>query len=214
MGAILRKLFPKQDVRILLNGLDAAGKTTILYRLKLGEVVTTIPTIGFNVETIQYKNISLTAWDTGGREKMRPLWRHYYQGMSAFVVVVDSNDRERLDAAKEELINFTKETDYFHKAAIAIVCNKQDLPNCATVREIYDQMDLGTVMKGHDRWSMFATSAMTGEGLHDVMEWICNAVKNNDKDVDDKQKQDKDSKITESLFVRSVEKLKNLFITM
>ena len=171
MGAILRKLFPLQDVRISLNGLDAAGKTTMLYHLKMGEVVNAMPTIGFNVETIQYKNISLTTCDTGGREKMCPLWRYYYQGMSAFVFVVDSNERERFDTAKEQLVNFTKGTDYFHKAAIAIVCNKQDLPNCATVRE-NDRMDMGTVMKAHDRWSMFATSAMTGEGLHEVLEWI------------------------------------------
>lgn len=60
-------------------GLDAAGKTTILYKLKLGEVVTTIPTIGFNVETVEYKNISFTVWDVGGQDKIRPLWRHYYQ---------------------------------------------------------------------------------------------------------------------------------------
>lgn len=59
-------------------GLDAAGKTTILYKLKLGEVVTTIPTIGFNVETVEYKNISFTVWDVGGQDKIRPLWRHYY----------------------------------------------------------------------------------------------------------------------------------------
>lgn len=60
-------------------GLDAAGKTTILYKLKLGEVVTTIPTIGFNVETVEYKNISFTVWDVGGQDKIRPLWRHYFQ---------------------------------------------------------------------------------------------------------------------------------------
>ena len=68
---------------ILLNyiylGLDAAGKTTILYKLKLGEIVTTIPTIGFNVETVEYKNISFTVWDVGGQDKIRPLWRHYFQ---------------------------------------------------------------------------------------------------------------------------------------
>jgi len=58
-------------------GLDAAGKTTILYKLKLGEIVTTIPTIGFNVETVEYKNISFTVWDVGGQDKIRPLWRHY-----------------------------------------------------------------------------------------------------------------------------------------
>lgn len=60
-------------------GLDAAGKTTILYKLKLGEIVTTIPTIGFNVETVEYKNICFTVWDVGGQDKIRPLWRHYFQ---------------------------------------------------------------------------------------------------------------------------------------
>ena len=70
------KLFGKKDVRILMVGLDAAGKTTILYKLKLGEIVTTIPTIGFNVETVQYKDVVITAWDIGGKDKIRPLWRH------------------------------------------------------------------------------------------------------------------------------------------
>jgi small GTP-binding protein len=72
-------MFGKKEMRILMVGLDAAGKTTILYKLKLGEVVTTIPTIGFNVETVEYKNISFTVWDVGGQDKIRPLWRHYYQ---------------------------------------------------------------------------------------------------------------------------------------
>lgn len=62
MGNFFAKLFGsfKKEMRILMVGLDAAGKTTILYKLKLGEVVTTIPTIGFNVETVEYKNISFT----------------------------------------------------------------------------------------------------------------------------------------------------------
>ena len=63
-------MFGKQEMRILMVGLDAAGKTTILYKLKLGEVVTTIPTIGFNVETVEYKNISFTVWDVGGQDKV------------------------------------------------------------------------------------------------------------------------------------------------
>ena len=79
MGAfqsVFKRLFSKQEMRILMVGLDAAGKTTILYKLKLGEIVTTIPTIGFNVETVEYKNISFTVWDVGGQDKIRPLWRH------------------------------------------------------------------------------------------------------------------------------------------
>ena len=67
-------------------GLDAAGKTTILYKLKLGEVVTTIPTIGFNVETVEYKNISFTVWDVGGQDKIRPLWRHYFQNTQVSIL--------------------------------------------------------------------------------------------------------------------------------
>ncbi|XP_048502219.2 ADP-ribosylation factor isoform X2 [Beta vulgaris subsp. vulgaris] len=73
MGAMLSRLvmmmFAKKEMRILMVGLDAAGKTTILYKLKLGEVVTTIPTIGFNVETVEYKNVGFTVWDVGGQDK-------------------------------------------------------------------------------------------------------------------------------------------------
>ena len=65
---MLNKIFPPQDCRLLMVSLDAAGQTTILYQLKLGEIVTTIPTIGFNVETVEYKNISFTVWDVGGQE--------------------------------------------------------------------------------------------------------------------------------------------------
>ena len=89
MGLVFTKLWDrlagKTDMRILMVGLDAAGKTTILYKFKLGEVVTTIPTIGFNVETVEYKNISFTMWDTGGQDKIRPLWRYYYQGTNGLI---------------------------------------------------------------------------------------------------------------------------------
>ena len=69
VSSMLRKLYPwrKDEWRALVIGNDASGKTTILYNLKLGEVVTTIPTIGFNVETLDYKNVSLTIWDVGGK---------------------------------------------------------------------------------------------------------------------------------------------------
>ena len=99
----------KKDMRILMVGLDAAGKTTILYKLKLGEVVTTIPTIGFNVETVDYKNISFTVWDVGGQDKIRNLWRHYYQNTQGLIFVVDSNDKARIEDAKNELHKMLQE---------------------------------------------------------------------------------------------------------
>lgn len=67
-------------MRLLMLGLDAAGKTTILYKLKLNQDVTTIPTVGFNVETVTYKNVKFNVWDVGGQDKIRPLWRHYFSG--------------------------------------------------------------------------------------------------------------------------------------
>lgn len=52
----------------------------ILYKLKLNQDVTTIPTVGFNVENVTYKNVKFNVWDVGGQDKIRPLWRHYFSG--------------------------------------------------------------------------------------------------------------------------------------
>merc|ERR1719242_2294963 len=103
-------------MRILMVGLDAAGKSTILYKLKLGEVVTTIPTIGFNVETVEYKKISFTVWDVGGQDKIRPLWRHYYQNTQG-IIFVDSNDRERIGNANEANDQHTAREEMHHMLA-------------------------------------------------------------------------------------------------
>lgn len=105
-------------------GLDAAGKTTILYKLKLGEIVTTIPTIGFNVETVEYKNINFTVWDVGGQDKIRPLWRHYFQNTQGLIFVVDSNDRDRAAEARDELHRMLNE-DELRDAVLLVFANKQ-----------------------------------------------------------------------------------------
>jgi ADP-ribosylation factor protein 1 len=106
MGNLIKKVLDSfsghKDMRILMVGLDAAGKTTILYKLKLGETVTTIPTIGFNVETVEYRNIAFTMWDVGGQDKIRPLWRHYYTNTQAIIFVVDSNDRDRIETSSSK----------------------------------------------------------------------------------------------------------------
>lgn len=86
----------RAQVRVLILGLDNAGKTTILYKLQMGEVVTTVPTIGFNVETVQYKNVRFQVWDLGGQTSIRPYWRCYYQNTNAVIYVIDSADSERM----------------------------------------------------------------------------------------------------------------------
>ena len=125
--SVFKKLFSKKEMRILMVGLGAAGKTTILYKLKLGEIVTTIPTIGFNVETVEYKNINFTVWDVGGQDKIRPLWRHYFQNTQGLIFVVDSNDRDRAAEARDELHRMLNE-DELRDAVLLVFANKQAPP--------------------------------------------------------------------------------------
>jgi len=177
---VLEKLVGKKEMRILMVGLDAAGKTTILYKLKLGEVVTTIPTIGFNVETVEYKSISFTVWDVGGQDKIRPLWRHYYQNTQGIIFVVDSNDRERIDdsagsenTAKEELHRMLAE-DELRDAVLLVFANKQDLPNAMSVNEITERLGLNALR--NRKWYIQATCATTGDGLYEGLDWLSNTL--------------------------------------
>ncbi|XP_061079368.1 ADP-ribosylation factor 1-like [Conger conger] len=173
--SLFKGLFGKKEMRILMVGLDAAGKTTILYKLKLGEIVTTIPTIGFNVETVEYKNISFTVWDVGGQDKIRPLWRHYYQNTQGLIFVVDSNDRERMTEAKEELCRMLGE-DELRDAVVLVFANKQDLPNAMNAAEITDKLQLHNLRNRN--WYIQSTCATSGDGLYEGLDWLSNQLKN------------------------------------
>jgi len=172
-GKLFKRLFSKKDMRILMVGLDAAGKTTILYKLKLGEIVTTIPTIGFNVETVEYKNINFTVWDVGGQDKIRPLWRHYFQNTQGLIFVVDSNDRERINEAAEELGKMLNE-DELRDAALLVFANKQDLPNAMSVAEVTDKLGLHSIRSR--KWYIQSTCATSGDGLYEGLDWLSNVL--------------------------------------
>mmetsp|Transcript_68708 Transcript_68708/g.159296 ORF Transcript_68708/g.159296 Transcript_68708/m.159296 type:complete len:180 (-) Transcript_68708:73-612(-) len=170
---IWQRLIGKTEMRILMVGLDAAGKTTILYKLKLGEVVTTIPTIGFNVETVEYKNLSFTVWDVGGQDKVRPLWRHFGQGTQALIYVIDSADRDRIEDSGEELTRMLKEEE-MHGAALLVFANKQDQPNAMTAAEVTEKLGL---YKLCDRqWFIQPACAVTGDGLCEGLDWLSRAI--------------------------------------
>merc|ERR1711906_85205 len=174
MGLLMSKVWDrmlgcKKEMGILMVGLDAAGKTTILYKLKLGEVVTTIPTIGFNVETVEYKNISFTVWDVGGQDKIRPLWRHYYQNTQGLIFVVDSNDRDRIDDAKEELGRMLNE-DELKDAVVLVFANKQDLPQAMPAAEVTEK--LGLQQMRNRNWYVQSPCATTGDGLYEGLDWL------------------------------------------
>jgi tripartite motif-containing protein 23 len=132
---------PKMEIRVVTLGLDGAGKTSVLFKLKQNEFMTMIPTLGFNVETVDYKNMKFTIWDVGGQPKLRPLWKHYYLNTQAVVFVIDSSDQQRLLESSNELSKLMTEKE-LKDAALLILANKQDVQGCVTIETITELFGL------------------------------------------------------------------------
>ena len=160
MGFIFSKifsvLFSNQEVRLLILGLDNAGKTTLLYQMQFGEVKVTVPTLGFNVETVKYENLTFQMWDLGGQTEIRPYWRCYYPKTNAVVFVIDSSDKERIDISKQELFLLLQEED-LKGVPIAILANKQDIEGAISDIEISESMGLCNIK--NRPWAIFKTIA-------------------------------------------------------
>lgn len=178
MGQTFRKLFDtffgNQEMRVVMLGLDAAGKTTILYKLHIGEVMSTVPTIGFNVEKVQYKNVMFTVWDVGGQEKLRPLWRHYFNNTDGLIYVVDSLDRERIGKAKQEFQEIIKDP-FMLNSVILVFANKQDMRGAMSPREVCE--GLGLLDLKNRKWHIQGTCALQGDGLYEGLDWLSSTLK-------------------------------------
>merc|ERR1712110_310724 len=170
---ILDRVWGAQPLRILVLGLDGAGKTTILYQLQCGEVISTVPTIGFNVETVTYKNIKFQVWDLGGQSSIRPYWRCYYANTKAIIYVVDSADSQRIGISREELVSMMEEEE-LKDASLLVFANKQDLPGAMDVEQVSEALGLSSLK---DRqWQIFKTSAVQGSGLFEGLDWLVNTI--------------------------------------
>eukprot|EP01017_Pseudomicrothorax_dubius_P021347 TRINITY_DN23030_c0_g1_i1.p1 TRINITY_DN23030_c0_g1~~TRINITY_DN23030_c0_g1_i1.p1 ORF type:complete len:180 (+),score=32.26 TRINITY_DN23030_c0_g1_i1:18-557(+) len=171
MGFLLSKMinsyFAKQKTRILLVGLDGAGKTTFLYKLKLNELVQTAPTIGFNLEYLNYKNLHMTIWDVGGQQRIRRLWTNYFANTDAIIFMLDSADEERIEIARDELHNML-ESEELPRAHLLVFANKQDIGKM-TPSEIESKLELNKLKMP---WKIQGCSALSGDGLYDGMDWL------------------------------------------
>ena len=155
------QLFPKKKVKILMVGLDAAGKTTILYKLNMGEVVTSVPIVGHNVKTIEDKNMSFTVFDINGQPKFRQLYGYYFTGTDAIIYVVDSTDSERIEESRQELVDMLS-NDLLRDFVLLVLANKQDLPHALSSSDVITKLGLQSM---HNRnWYVQATCATTGIG--------------------------------------------------
>ncbi|KAK5584038.1 hypothetical protein RB653_005645 [Dictyostelium firmibasis] len=167
----------KRNIKILMLGLDAAGKTSLLYRLKFGENVCIIPTMGYNRETVDYKNLHMDVMDICGQVRLRPLWSQYYEPgeESAIIFVIDSCDRERIIDVKENLTVLC-EHEKFKNSQLLIFANKQDKEGALTPRELTDILDLYSIQ--NQKWFVQPCSAINGTGIYDGFDWISSQYQN------------------------------------
>lgn len=167
MGCALKILKSNQEEqkqtlekRFLILGLDGAGKTSILNRLAKKEFEMTVPTVGLNVESITYRNFVIALWDLGGAATM--LWKHYYQNTDAIIFVVDSTDRQRIDLARDELINVLADPD-LAESPLLVFANKQDKENAMNAEDLNIGIEFDKLAKKHK--FLEPCSAVKNEGI-------------------------------------------------
>ncbi|XP_064597580.1 uncharacterized protein LOC135464031 [Liolophura sinensis] len=183
MGKILSRLqeifgeFHLTPARLIMVGLDGAGKTTILYKIKLDdEDIETLPTVGFNVETVTVcKNVTFTVWDVGGQEKLRRLWSMYFKGSHGILFVVDSSDKERMTEARDELQKICK-AEELKGVPMIVIANKQDVKGAMSTSKVADWLNLGKIKDRY--WCVQGACATRGEGLIESMTTMATLVKN------------------------------------
>lgn len=173
-AALLESLPPNQSLHVVMLGLDSAGKTTALYRLKFDQYLNTVPTIGFNCEKIKgttgkAKGTSFLIWDVGGQDKLRPLWRSYTRCTDGIVFVLDSVDDERLEEARMELVRMAKAPENLG-VPVLVLANKQDLPGAKDPFEIEKFLNLGVELGPGHLWHVQPACAIIGDGLEEGLE--------------------------------------------
>lgn len=180
MGIFLSTLWDRwfggagREFKLVMVGLDNAGKTTLLYRLALGEAVVATPTVGSNVERLQHGGVTLEVWDLGGQQGLRAAWATYYRGADAVVLVVDSADRARVSSVKQELATLLANAD-LSGAPLLVFANKQDARGACSAAELTELLGLHAI-RGRD-WHIQGCVALTGGGLIDGMDWISRRVR-------------------------------------
>ncbi|XP_054258695.1 ADP-ribosylation factor-like protein 2 isoform X2 [Macrosteles quadrilineatus] len=194
---VIKKMKQKEkEMRILMLGLDNAGKTTILKRINGEEIDTISPTLGFNIKTLEHKGYQLNIWDVGGQKSLRSYWRNYFESTDGLIWVVDSADKRRLEDCKRELYTLLQEegkksgssktdeggdthledpTEFLNierllGATLLVFANKQDLPGSLTSEEIKTVVELDSIKSHH--WRILPCSAVTGDNLVVGIDWL------------------------------------------
>ncbi|GMT12416.1 hypothetical protein PFISCL1PPCAC_3713, partial [Pristionchus fissidentatus] len=174
MGIVLSSFWSlfdsRKEMRLLMLGLNAAGKTTILYQLKLNECVESIPTIGVNVEQVTFNKLTFTIWDVGAPGIIsETYWKRYYPNTDALIYVIDSTDLERVEVSGEVIQEILKDPDMAN-VKLLVLANKQDLPGAMPIDQLTEKLDLKSI-KGIE-WHIQPTNAKKAEGIIEGLTWL------------------------------------------
>jgi ADP-ribosylation factor-like protein 2 len=170
--SIIRKAKAKEgELRILMLGLDNAGKTTVVKKFCGSDTSTISPTLGFQIVPLQFRGLTLNVWDIGGQQTLRSYWRNYFEATDGIVWVVDSNDVARLQDCKRELHQMLME-ERLAGASLLIFLNKTDIPTAASGDEIAALLDVESIRATKRHVKLVRCSAVTGAGLLDGVSWL------------------------------------------
>ncbi len=168
---ILRKLKRKEkEMRLLMLGLDNAGKTTVLKAFNGEDIHSISPTLGFNIQTLEYTGYKLNVWDIGGQQTIRSYWRNYFESTDGIIFVIDSSDSLRLELVKKELKELLTQ-EKLMGASLLIFANKQDIEGALSQEAIAEALDLKEIEKSR-HWKILDCSAVTGKGLKEGIDWM------------------------------------------
>lgn len=158
------------QTRVLFLGPDYVGKTTLLYLLKLKEKIVTIPTIGFNVESIEYKDKKLNIFDIGGQEKIIALWRHYFDKTKCIVFIVNVSDKTNFDyyvKTYNRLLNMLEEEGFKH-IPVVIFGNKFKEEEEFSIEEIINKSNIALDVSP----SVIKGNILKGEGISELLDYF------------------------------------------
>lgn len=142
-----------------------SGKSTVIYSMKSDKSTPVMPTMGADFDQIKINDISLSVMQEGGRSASRPLLRASFRYMAGIIFVIDSNDRKRIDAVRDEIHQMLNDENLQNKPFL-ILANEQDLPDAMKLDELRDKLNLDKLV-GNAKWHLQPTSAIRDEGIHE-----------------------------------------------
>lgn len=175
LSIIKKTKLKEREMRILMLGLDNAGKTTCVKKFCNQDTSSISPTLGFQITALTFRGYTLNIWDVGGQQSLRAYWRNYFESSDGLIWVVDSNDVGRLHDCKRELHTLLQE-ERLAGASLLIFLNKQDIPTALPAEEIERILDIDAIRQGKRHVHLSVCSARTGDGLLDGITWIVDDV--------------------------------------